>query len=119
MGETTDSRNAQLEKWAQAYREWQCGEDSQREYCDRKGIRFWQFKAGVENSRRAGILERVKRNRITGFAPVQLIEQTSNNTAGTATPYCDMRFNGQAGIRIESVESRRDFMGLMGCGSQR
>ena len=119
MGETTDSRNSRLDKWAQAYREWQCGEDSQREYCDRKGIRFWQFKAGVENARRAGILERVKRNRITGFAPVQLIEQTSNNTAGTATPYCDKRFNGQAGIRIESVESRRDFMGLMGCGSQR
>ena len=119
MGEKTDRRNAQLEKWAQAYREWQCVEDSQREYCDRKGIRFWQFKAGVENARRAGILERVKRNRITGFAPVQLIEQTSNNTAGSPTAYCEIRFNGQAGIRIESVESLRDFMVLMGGGSQR
>ena len=73
----------------------------------------------MENARRAGNLERVKRNRITGFAPVQLIEQTSNNTAGPVTPYCEIRFNGQAGIRIESVESLRDFMGLMGGGSQR
>ena len=106
MGETTDSRNSRFEKWAQAYREWQCVEDSQREYCDRKGIRFWEFKAGVENARRAGNLERVKRNRITGFAPVQLIEQTSNNTAGSPTAYCEIRFNGQAGMPMVYVKNQ-------------
>lgn len=60
MDKIAKAPNNRLEKWAQAYREWRVSGVGQRDYFERKGVRFWQFKAGVEGARRAGILERVK-----------------------------------------------------------
>jgi|GEM_PF-5711152 len=110
-----DLKKRRLEKWAQAYREWQESGVGQRAYCERKGVRFWQFKAGVEGARRAGILERVNRKGMAGFAPVQVLDTIPNDK----TAYWEIRFNGQAGIRIESMESLRNFMTLIGCGGHK
>ncbi len=118
MGKIEKVPNHRLGKWAQAYREWEESGVVQRAYCERKGVRFWQFKAGVEGARRAGILERVNRKGMAGFAPVQVIENSTHSKADIQIAYCEIRFNGQAGIRIESMESLRNFMTLIGCGGQ-
>ena len=100
--------------WVAAYAKWQESGLTQRTYCNEVGLVFTQFKAGIENARQQGLLERhsqngkrgdeITKSEVVGFAPVQ-INQTAPRTA-----YCEIWFEGKAGIRIETAESLQHFV---------
>ena len=100
-------------EWVDAYAKWQESGLTQRTYCNEVGLVFTQFKAGIENARQQGLLERhsqdsksdeITKSEVVGFAPVQ-INQTAPRTA-----YCEIWFEGKAGIRIETAESLQHFV---------
>lgn len=127
MERLTKKRLAQVKKWVEAYAGWQESGLGQRDYCEQAGLKYTQFKDGIKSARQAGAIEQSRRKSAeiarfseeqAGFARVKIVE-SSQLEAPKAPAYCEIRFNGQGGIRIESVESFRDFMELIGYGSRR
>ena len=117
MSDRQNKRRGRAKKWVEAYEKWQESGLTQRSYCSQWGLIFTQFKAGIENARQQGLLERpsqdgkgvdeVTRSKVVGFAPVQI------NNPERSMPYCEIRFEGKAGIRIETAESLRYFVDLL------
>jgi len=106
MRDKETKRMMRANRWAEEYRKWQSSNLKQREYCQKEGFSFWKFKAGVEVATHAGVIERQRRRekmgeseKLSGFAAVQI------NAAQTIAPYCEIRFNGKSGIRIETPDS--------------
>ncbi len=117
MGEKETKQMERARKWAEVYSKWQESGLKQRDYCERDGISFWKFKAGIEAAAQTGTIERRKHRRhanirevkLSAFAAVQIKE------AKTTTPFCEIRFNGKCGIRIETSESLgllRELLGI-------
>lgn len=128
MVKNRESKTSRARKWGDAYREWQESGLAQRDYCSRAGYGFWQFKAGIEEARRARIVSRRRKpssstnqggslvaEQHSGFAPVQILEARSQ----AESPYCEIRFRGAVGIRIETAESLREFINLIKAGTSR
>jgi len=117
MAKQGTKRRSQGQKWAKEYGDWQVSGLTQRSYCIHAGLIFTQFKAGVEAARQQGLLERPSQERngadatanfgTVGFAPVQI------NPSAPQSPYCEIWFEGKAGIRIETSESLRCFVALL------
>jgi hypothetical protein len=104
-------------RWAEVYGKWQESGLKQRDYCQRECVSFWKFKAGIETAAQTGMIERRKRRRhenmreiekITGFAAVEI------NAGQPIAAYCEIRFNGKSGIRIETAESLGFLRELLG-----
>jgi hypothetical protein len=123
MGENSKVATAGDQKWVAEYRSWQCSGLKQREYCEEAGLKFWQFKAGIESARQRGVLTRQNGkyrpvpevSRSTGFAAVQINAASSD----PEIPYCEIKFGGKMGIQISSAESLREFFDLINSCVQR
>lgn len=118
MANVSKKREARAEVWKKQYGDWEASGLTQRLYCAQVGLIFGQFKSGVEAARQQGILERANKggneknkviSNLDGFAPVRI------NPTDTPSPYCEIRFNGKSGARIETVESLgllRELLGI-------
>jgi len=109
MTDKETKRMIRANRWAEEYRKWQSSKLKQREYCQKEGLSFWKFKAGVDAAAQSGMISRGRRRwvyensqepeKLSGFAAVQI------NADQTIAPYCEIRFNGKSGIRIETPDS--------------
>jgi len=115
MADNETKRMNRAHRWAEEYRKWQSSKLKQRDYCQREGLSFWKFKAGVELATHSGIIERQRGcentreiEKTTGFAAVEI------NGDQPIAPYCEIRFNGKSGIRIETAESLGFLRELLG-----
>jgi hypothetical protein len=115
---------SKLNKWTEAYNGWKESGLSQKVYCKESGYQFWQFKSGIEQARQTGELERHhgKRKEVgqlgrggNGFASIKMMESRGDE----GSPYCEIRFRGQMGIRIESPEHLAEFCKLVKWGEQK
>jgi hypothetical protein len=98
--------DAKATKWAGIYSEWKTSKQRQAAYCESRGIKGWEFKLGIRAAREAGLIAKTDRpprgkgNASSSFVPIRVRE-----TPSSGGPYCEIRFNGSAGIRIETRES--------------
>ena len=91
--------------WQNEYRNYQESGQTQSEYCKSRGINFWAFKTGVQEARREGLIAKSGRPRRkpsseASFVPIRLLAVDE-----PSEPYCEIRFSGKPGIRIETRES--------------
>lgn len=102
-------------KWAREYEKWKTSNQQQGEYCDGQGIKKWEFKAGVRMAREAGLIEKTGRppRGKTPALPPKFVPIQVTETSRKQEPYCEIRFNGQAGIRIETQASIKELRDLI------
>ena len=109
-----------LENWAKAYQDYKASGATQSRYCEAAGLSLWGFKAGIKLAKRAGLISLGKgqltapQPKAPAFLPlqVQMGDDEPDRSDGIA-PYCEVRFNGALGIRIESAEAMAEFSRLM------
>lgn len=95
--------------WQAKYRNYEESGQTQSGYCKSEGISLWSFKAGIQEARREGLIAASgrpgrKRSLEASFVPIRVLA-----VEDPSEPYCEIRFNGKPGIRIE----RRESIGLM------
>ena len=94
--------NKQGKKWERIYDEWLGSGKRQRDYCKEKGISFHSFK---KNIYRTGVTHQKK----VLFKEVRISQSESSNwatpTHSQDPPYCEITFEGQSRIIVESRDS--------------
>ena len=100
------ARSKQKEAWGDRYAEWKKSGQTQAAYCKSRGLNLWRFKGGVQRARRKGPFSDEVGDKRVGFFRVKLegAGQAKRFSSGLE-PFCEIRFSGKAGIRIETMES--------------
>ncbi len=99
------------------YEGWQRSGQTQAEYAKGCGIALWAFKYRVKQGK--------KREKVinSDFIPIKVraasltastSEEITKGRAMTGAPYCEIRFEGGHGVRIESRESMGYLRALLG-----
>ncbi len=102
MGHETEIKTGH-DKWVEEYERWRGGDETQREYCLKRGMTLHEFKTGISEAKKAGLLGASKQS--SGFVPVQVIDNVTEPVVITEAPYCEILFSGKPGIRIETEGS--------------
>ena len=116
MSGIANKRAERAQKWATAYSEWGVSGLSQRGYCQKTDLSFWKFKCGVELARKSGLIAKCRQGPDEmgagrGFVPIQI--NGADRSVSPPEPYCEIRFQGLPGIRIETAESWGQFRQLL------
>jgi hypothetical protein len=105
-------------KWAEIWANWKESEQTQSEYVQEVGISVTQFKYGIKAARKAGLIppagrraEKLKTK--ASFLPVRVI-QGREVEATECEVYCEIRFEGEHRIWLNSRESVKYLQQLMG-----
>ena len=91
--------------WEAEYICWQKSGLSQRRYSEAAGYSLWTFKTGIF---RSGCRKRLKKTDLrkkTRFVALKAAQTAAIAPEKQAAAYCEIRFNGKPGLRIESAET--------------
>ena len=91
--------------WEAEYIGWQKSGLSQRKYSEKSGYSLWTFKNGMT---RTGCRERLKKRPATTkpiFVELKSSPVTAHEREIAPEAYCEIRFSGKPGLRIESAET--------------
>jgi hypothetical protein len=91
--------------WEAEYIGWQKSGLSQREYSEKSGYTLAVFKNGMT---RTGCRKRLKKRPATTkpiFVALKSSQVTAPERAISPEAYCEIRFSGKPGLRIESSET--------------
>jgi hypothetical protein len=98
-------KNGQEKDWGAEYHGWQKSGLSQQAYSNQSGYSLWTFKNGIAKS---GCRKRLKKSVThtpTRFVELQATESGSLEKEISPEAYCEIRFKGKPGLRIESAET--------------
>jgi hypothetical protein len=99
--------------WESEYIGWQKSGLGQREYSERAGYGLSKFKNAMM---RIGCRKRLKKtvpSTQAGFVELKSTETAAIEKEAPAEAYCEIRFNGKPGLRIESAETLGQLRGLV------
>ena len=109
MQRKTKNRIKAVQSW---YNGWKESGLTQKEFCKRQDIKFSDFKMGLYQCRKKGLLDEHKKYSLSSFREVQI---TENSPSKKDVPYCEIRFSEQDKITISSKESLSSLKGLIEC----
>jgi hypothetical protein len=99
--------------WEAEYIGWQKSGLSQREYSEKSGYTLAVFKNGMT---RTGCRKRLKKRSATTkplFVALQATQAAAIATETPAEAYCEIRFSGKPGLRIENAETMANLRTLV------
>lgn len=99
--------------WEREYVRWQKSGLSQRDYSQQAGYSLSVFKNGLN---RTGCRQRLKKastNESSLFVALQPSPTVAFKKEEKTDAYCEIRFNGKPGLRVESAETLGQLRGLM------
>jgi hypothetical protein len=103
--------------WAAAYGKYIESGLSQARYCEREGLNIGGFQTGTKAARKAGLIGQGGADRrAKGECQFMAVKIRDDGVVGGALPeaaYCEIRFNGKAGIRIETAEAMGALASMM------
>ena len=99
--------------WEAEYICWQKSGLSQRTYSEKCGYSVSAFKNGMT---RTGCRKRLKKRRETRksrFVALKTTQTAAIENETSPEAYCEIRFNGKAGLRIENAETMDELRTLV------
>lgn len=95
--------------WAAEYAGWRSGGLSQRAYSQTRGYSLYQFKNGTSAAKKSGSIPKERDESRPKFVALKGVGCGDHPKAA----YCEIRFSGKAGIRIETEETMSQLRGLV------